>query len=114
MPPLLQLVGSPLLACSPSVVASIHTHPSCRGPSTSHRPTLQPCRGFFSTSSTTATLRTVRFIEAETGLPSAPRTRYYNFVTLGSLRSFATRCDPEDATLPGFEQSVRAWGRDSG
>jgi hypothetical protein len=26
-----------------------------------------------------------------------------------SLRAFLTRCQPEDATLAGFEHSVRAW-----
>jgi hypothetical protein len=38
------------------------------------------------------------------------RTRYYNFTTLDSFRSFVERYQPEDATLAGFEHSLRAWG----
>ena len=42
-----------------------------------------------------------------------PRTRYCRFADLDSLRTFLTRCQPEDEALAGFEQSVRAWGRGS-
>src|ERR1019366_6335449 len=33
--------------------------------------------------------------------------------SLGDLRVFLTRCNPEDATLAGFDKSVRAWARGS-
>lgn len=52
---------------------------------------------------------TVHFIDDD----CRPRTRYFNFATLDSLRSFVTRCQPEDTTLDGFEHSVRAWARGS-
>ena len=55
----------------------------------------------------------VHFIEADCRTTIGPETRFYNFATLDALRSFATRCQPEDATLSGFERSVRAWGRGS-
>jgi hypothetical protein len=42
-----------------------------------------------------------------------PRTRFCNFCTLNSLRSFVARCQPEDTTLAGFERSIRAWDRGS-
>ena len=35
------------------------------------------------------------------------RTRYFKFAILDSLRAFLTRCQPEDATLAGFEHSIR-------
>jgi len=38
-------------------------------------------------------------------------SRYYNFASLDSLRAFVTRRQPEDATLAGFDNSVRAWAR---
>ena len=37
----------------------------------------------------------------------------FKFATLDSLRSFITRCQPEDTTLAGFDHSVRAWTRGS-
>ena len=33
------------------------------------------------------------------------RTRYFRFPTLDDLRAFLTRCQPEDATLAGFEHT---------
>ena len=57
--------------------------------------------------------RTVHFTEADCRTTVGPRTRYYNLSTLETLRSFFTRCQPEDATLAGFDQSIRAWGRGS-
>jgi hypothetical protein len=56
---------------------------------------------------------TVHFPHDDCKTRIGPRTRFYNFATLDSLRSFVTRCKPEDATLAGFEQSVRAWARGS-
>ena len=56
---------------------------------------------------------TVHFIEADCRSTIGPKTRYYSFATLDGLRSFFTRCQPVDATLAGFEHSVRAWGRGS-
>jgi hypothetical protein len=38
---------------------------------------------------------------------------FYNFATFDALRSFVTSCQPEEATLAGFDHSVRAWGRGS-
>ena len=55
----------------------------------------------------------VHFIEADCKIAIGPKTRYYNFATLDSLRSFVTGCQPEDAALAGFDRSVRAWGRGS-
>jgi hypothetical protein len=40
-------------------------------------------------------------------------TRNFKFATLDGLRSFVTRCQPEDATLVGFDHPVRAWARGS-
>jgi hypothetical protein len=39
--------------------------------------------------------------------------RYFKVPSLDDLRSFVGRCQPEDATLVGFERSVRAWSRGS-
>ena len=50
----------------------------------------------------------VHFIEADCRTGIGSRTRYYNFGTLDGLRSFVERCQPEDATLAGFDHSVRA------
>lgn len=47
------------------------------------------------------------------GPASAPRRATTRLPTLEALRSFVTRRNPEDATLAGFERSVRAWGRAS-
>jgi hypothetical protein len=55
----------------------------------------------------------VPFIEAGRRTTIDPRTRLFNLPTLDALRSFVTRCQPEDATLAGFEHSVKAWGRGS-
>src|ERR1035437_7622559 len=56
---------------------------------------------------------TVHFIEADSRTTIAPRTRFCNSCTLDSLRSFVERCSPEDASLAGFDHSVRAWDRGS-
>jgi hypothetical protein len=56
---------------------------------------------------------TVPFIEADCRTTIGPKTRYYPFADLKALRSFVTRCHPEEATLAGFDRSVRAWGRGS-
>jgi hypothetical protein len=56
---------------------------------------------------------TVHFIQDDCRTTIGSRTRYFKLATLDSLRSFVTRCQPEDATLAGFEQSVRAWARGS-
>ena len=56
---------------------------------------------------------TVHFIEDDCRTSIGPRTRFYSFTTLDSLRSFVGRCTPEDATLAGFDHSVRVWGRGS-
>jgi hypothetical protein len=53
----------------------------------------------------------VHFIEADCKTTIGSRTRYYQFATLDSLRAFVTRCQPQDATLEGFDRSVRAWSR---
>jgi hypothetical protein len=53
------------------------------------------------------------FVEADCRTAIGSRTRFYNFFTLDRLRSFETRCQPEDAALAGFDHSVRAWGRGS-
>lgn len=55
----------------------------------------------------------VHFIEADCRTLIGSKTRFYHFSTLGSLRSFVTRCQPEDATLAEFDRSARAWGRGS-
>ena len=55
----------------------------------------------------------VHFIKDDCRTTIGSRTRYYNFDTLDGLRSFVERCQPEDATLAGFDHSVRAWGRGS-
>jgi hypothetical protein len=57
--------------------------------------------------------RTVHLIEDDCRTGIGPKTRYYPFADLEALRTFVTRCNPEDATLAGFERSVRAWGRAS-
>ena len=49
------------------------------------------------------------FIEGDCRATIGPRTRHYPFPGLEALHSFAERCQPEDATLGRFEQSVRAW-----
>ena len=54
---------------------------------------------------------TVHFIEGDCRTRIGPWTRYYRFADLDSFRNFVTRCQPEDATLDGFDHSVRAWGR---
>jgi hypothetical protein len=56
-------------------------------------------------------LWSVHFIEADCKTVIGPATRYYHFATLDGLRSFVVRCNPEN--MPGFERSVRAWGRGS-
>jgi hypothetical protein len=53
----------------------------------------------------------MHIIEADCWTTIGPRTRFFNFATLNALRSFLTRCQPEDATLAGFEQSVGAGQR---
>jgi hypothetical protein len=50
---------------------------------------------------------TVHFIKDECRSHVGSRTCYYHFPILEDLRSFVTRCQPEDTTLEGFEQSVR-------
>jgi hypothetical protein len=55
----------------------------------------------------------VHFVEEDCRTTIGPRTRYYRFADLEALRSFMRRCQPEDATLAGFEHSVGAWGRGS-
>jgi hypothetical protein len=47
---------------------------------------------------------TVHFIQDDCRSSIGPRTRYYRLATLDSLRSFVVRCQPEDATLAGFER----------
>jgi hypothetical protein len=54
---------------------------------------------------------TVHFIQADCHSRIGSTTRYFKFATLDSLRSFLTRCQPEDSTLDGFEHSVRVLGR---
>jgi hypothetical protein len=54
---------------------------------------------------------TVYFVEADCRTGIGSRTRYSNFPSLDGLRSFVTSCQPEEATLAGFDYSVRAWGR---
>jgi hypothetical protein len=54
---------------------------------------------------------TAHFIEADCCTPIGPRTRFYPFPTLESLRSFVVRCAPED--LAEFDRRVKAWGRGS-
>jgi len=56
---------------------------------------------------------TVHFIQDDCRTTIGSRTRYFKFATLDSLRSFVTRCQPEDANLAGFEHSVKEWGRGS-
>ena len=56
---------------------------------------------------------TVHFVEADCRTTIGSRTRYYPFADLNALRSFVGRYSPEDAALPGFDRSVRAWGRGS-
>jgi len=56
---------------------------------------------------------TVHFVKADCRVTVGPRTRFYNFATFDALRSFVTSCQPEEATLAGFDHSVRAWGRGS-
>ena len=56
---------------------------------------------------------TIHFVEADCRTRIGSRTRFYNLSTLDGLRSFVTRCQPEDATLAGFDQCARAWGRGS-
>lgn len=56
---------------------------------------------------------TVHFIQDDCRSRIGPRTRYFKFPTLDDLRSLVARCQPEDATLVGFEHSVRAWARGS-
>jgi hypothetical protein len=55
----------------------------------------------------------VHFIQADCRSRIGTRTRYFKFATLDSLRAFLMRCQPEDATLAGFDRSVRAWARGS-
>jgi hypothetical protein len=43
----------------------------------------------------------VHFIHDDCRTRIGSRTRYFKFATLDSLRSFVTRCQPEDATLAG-------------
>jgi hypothetical protein len=52
---------------------------------------------------------TVYFVEADCRTRVGTRTRFINFPTLDVHRRFLTRCQPEDTTLTGFEQRVRAW-----
>lgn len=54
---------------------------------------------------------TAHFLRDDCRTTIGPRTRYYSFPTLDSLRSFLTHCQPEDATLAEFEHSAKAWGR---
>lgn len=56
---------------------------------------------------------TVYFVEADCRTGIGSRTRFYNFPSLDDLRRFVMSCQPEDATLAGFDHSVRAWGRGS-
>ena len=56
---------------------------------------------------------TVHFIEADCRTTIASTPRFYSFADLKALRSFVTRCTPEDATLDGFDHNVRVWGRGS-
>ena len=56
---------------------------------------------------------TVHFIEADCRTTIGSTTRFYSFADLVALRSFVTRCTPEDATLDGFDHNVRVWGRGS-
>ena len=55
----------------------------------------------------------VHFIQDDCRTGIGYQTRYFQFATLDDLRAFLTRCQPEDATLVGFEHSVRAWARGS-
>lgn len=55
----------------------------------------------------------VHFIQDDCRTGIGSRTRYFKFATLDGLRAFLTRCHPQDATLAGFERSVRAWARGS-
>jgi hypothetical protein len=54
---------------------------------------------------------TAQFLCDDCRTPIGPRTRYLQFPALDDLRSFVQRCYPEDATLAGFDNRVRAWGR---
>jgi hypothetical protein len=55
----------------------------------------------------------VHFIQDDCSTRLGSRPRYFKFDTLNSFRAFVTRCQPEDATLEGFDHSVRAWARGS-
>ncbi len=55
----------------------------------------------------------VHFIKDDCRSQIGSRTRYFKFPALDDLRSFLIRCHPEDASLAGFDHSVRAWGRGS-
>lgn len=55
----------------------------------------------------------VHFIKDDCRSPIGSRARYFKFSALDDLRSFVERCQPEDATLAGFDHSVRAWARGS-
>ena len=56
-------------------------------------------------------LWSVHFIEEDCRTLIGTRTRYYNFGTVDGLRSFVTRCNPEN--MAEFERSLKAWGRGS-
>ena len=75
--------------------------------------TLASCPDSCSISNSTAVHGLSTSSKPGCGTTIGPRTRYYNLSTLETLRSFFTRCQPEDATLAGFDQSIRAWGRGS-
>ena len=50
---------------------------------------------------------TVHLLRDDYRTRPGPRTRNFNFPSLDDLRSFVTSCQPEEATLAGFEHSVR-------
>ena len=57
---------------------------------------------------------TAHFIQDDYRAPIGSRTRYFGFATFDALRSFVTRCQPEDATSPGSTAtSGRAVGASS-
>ena len=47
---------------------------------------------------------TVHFVGEDCRTTIGPRTRYYRFADLDSLRSFVGRCQPGDATLARLDR----------
>lgn len=56
---------------------------------------------------------TVHFIQGDCRSHVGSRTRSFTFPALHDLRTFVTRCQPEDAILAEFDHNIRAWSRGS-